>query len=149
MAPGMHPLISARYLTLVILISLGQWAGTSCSNGEMHKNEQLREEIITVHDAAMEKIGYMYQLQVQLQTLDAQNVEYKKNIEEAMDKLKQADTMMFDWMHQYQTLAVDSDLAKDTLYRQQQLQMIANIQQLTNESIHLSEKLLKTEPFAK
>ena len=111
----------------------------------MHKNEQLREEIITVHDAAMEKIGYMYQLQVQLQTLEAQNGEHKKNIQEAMDKLKQADTMMFDWMHQYQTLAVDSDLAKDTLYRQQQLQMIANIQQLTNESIKLSEKLLKTE----
>ena len=141
----MHPLISAKNLILIILISLGQWTGTSCSNGEMRKNEQLREEIITVHDAAMEKIGYMYQLEVKLRTLAARNREHKKDIEEAMDKLKQADTMMFDWMHQYQTLAVDSNLAKDTLYRLQQLKMISEVQLLTNVSIKLSEKLLKIE----
>ncbi len=114
----------------------------SCTDEQNRENSRLREEIITVHDRAMDKIGLMYELEIKLQTLATNDPARKKTFDQAISDLQNANKMMFDWMHQYQTLAVDSEPEKDNVYRRQQLLMIREVQRLTDESIGISETIL-------
>lgn len=113
----------------------------ACTDEQTRENTRLRDEIIEVHDKAMDKIGYMYELELKLGNITADSSQ-KKAIDNAISALQKANKMMFDWMHQYQTLAVDPELKKDNTYRHQQLLMISEVQRLTDESIEQSEKLL-------
>lgn len=113
----------------------------ACTDEQTRENTRLRDEIIEVHDEAMDKIGYMYELELKLGNITADSSQ-KKAIDNAISALQKANKMMFDWMHQYQTLAVDPELKKDNTYRHQQLLMISEVQRLTDESIEQSEKLL-------
>jgi hypothetical protein len=113
-----------------------------CQNAAVQENDHLREEIIRVHDLAMEKIGYMYELEVKLEDLSVADRDTEDEIKKAISHLQTANTMMFDWMHQYQTLAVESTLEKDNEYRSTQLLMITKVQQQTDRAIQISEKLL-------
>lgn len=113
----------------------------ACTDEQTRENTRLRDEIIEVHDKAMDKIGYMYELELKLGNITADSSQ-KKSINNAISALQKANKMMFDWMHQYQTLAVDPELKKDNTYRHQQLLMISEVQRLTDESIEQSEKLL-------
>jgi hypothetical protein len=90
----------------------------------------------------MDKIGSMYELELELGNSSIADSAQKKSIDNAISALQRANKMMFDWMHQYQTLAVDPELGKDSTYRHEQLLMIREVQRLTDESIKLSEKLL-------
>ena len=114
----------------------------ACTDEQTRENNRLRDEIIEVHDEAMDKIGSMYELELKLGNSSIADSAQKKSIDNAISALQRANKMMFDWMHQYQTLAVDPELGKDNTYRHEQLLMISEVQRLTDESIKLSEKLL-------
>jgi len=114
----------------------------ACTDDNTIENRKLRDKIIEVHDEAMDKIGYMYELELKLGNISIADNAQKKSIDRAISALQKANKMMFDWMHQYQTLAVDPEPVKDNAYRQEQLLMITEVQRLTNESIERAEKLL-------
>ena len=118
------------------------FAISACTDEKTIENRRLRDKIIEVHDEAMDKIGYMYELELKLGNISITDDAQKKSIDRAISALQKANKMMFDWMHQYQTLAVDPEPGKDNTYRQEQLLMISEVQRLTDESIQLSEKLL-------
>ena len=118
------------------------FAISACTDEKTIENRRLRDKIIEVHDEAMDKIGYMYELELKLGNISIADNAQKKSIDRAISALQKANKMMFDWMHQYQTLAVDPEPGKDNTYRQEQLLMISEVQRLTDESIQLSEKLL-------
>lgn len=118
---------------------------SACTNEQTRENNRLREKIIEVHDQAMEKIGYMYELEITLQTISKPESVQKKSIDDAISRLQKANTLMFDWMHQYQTLAVDTEPEVDNTYRHQQLVLIREVQRLTDESIERAETLLEKE----
>lgn len=126
-------------ITIIVLALAG------CRSAAEQKNDQLQEEIIRVHDLAMEKIGYMYELEVKLEQLPGRDKETEEAVREVISHLKNANTMMFDWMHQYQPLAVDDSLDQDSSYRERQLLEIRKVQELTNDSIRDSEQLLESE----
>jgi hypothetical protein len=118
---------------------------SACTNEQSLENNQLREEIIAVHDQAMEKIGYMYELEIKLQTISQPEPAQKKDVDDAVSRLQEANKLMFDWMHQYQTLAVDAEPERDNAYRNSQLLLIKEVQRLTNEAIQKAEKLLEDQ----
>lgn len=116
-----------------------------CQDHRTAENERIREEIIRVHDEAMEKIGYMYELETRLQTIEnhPRIADAKPTPTElAISHLQQANKSMFDWMHQYQTLAVSKEISSDTRYRIEQLEKIERVQRLTMQAIARAEELL-------
>ena len=115
---------------------------SACTDEQTSENSRLREEIIAVHDEAMEKIGLMYELEVKLQAIANADLLRKKSLDQAIADLQQANKKMFDWMHQYQTLAVSADIAKDNEYRHQQLLLIQEVQRLTDTAIEMSLAIL-------
>ena len=131
-----------RFLGPILVVFL---AISACTDERTRENNRLREKIIEVHDQAMDKIGYMYELEVTLQTISKRGSAQKKSIDDAISRLQKANKLMFDWMHQYQTLAVDTEPEADNTYRHQQLLLIREVQRLTDESIELSETLLEKE----
>ncbi|MEE4166851.1 MAG: hypothetical protein V2I35_12685 [Desulfocapsaceae bacterium] len=131
------------YLAPVLLLLL--FIISACMDEQSNENNRLREEIISVHDEAMDKIGYMYELEITLQAIPVADPATKQARDEAVAKLQLANKKMFDWMHQYQTLAVSQDIAEDNRYRKQQLLLIQDVQLVTDESIKKSEKLLNSD----
>jgi hypothetical protein len=126
----------APILVAVLVIS-------ACTDEQTRENNRLRQKIIEVHDQAMEKIGYMYELEITLQSISKPDSVQKKSIDDAISRLQNANKSMFEWMHQYQTLAVDKEPEIDNTYRHQQLVLIRDVQRLTDKSIALSETLLQ------
>ena len=118
---------------------------TSCSDEQAEENERLRNKIIEVHDDAMAKIGTMYLLEKKLKPLKNKDTAHNKLASETIDNLQLANKMMFDWMHQYQTLAVDDNLRIDNEYRREQLELITEVKVLTDTSIKTAEDLLENE----
>ncbi len=125
----------APILALVLVIA-------ACADEQARENNRLREEIIAVHDEAMEKIGSMYELEVKLQTIPNTDPLRQQSVDKAIADLQQANKKMFDWMHQYQTLAVGTDITDDNSYRLQQLHLIQEVQRLTDTSIEMSLDIL-------
>ncbi len=111
-----------------------------CSNPDRRKNEQLREEIIQVHDEAMEKIGYMYQLELFL-TEHQNEASDESMATESIAALQKANREMFSWMHEYQLLAVGKNLRDDNEYRLVERQKIGDVAQLIDNAINQAESL--------
>jgi hypothetical protein len=124
-----------QILALVLVI-------TACTNEQARENNRLRESIIAVHDEAMEKIGYMYELELKLQMVANADPLQQQSIGKVIASLQLANKKMFDWMHLYQTLAVNKDIAKDNSYRRQQLHLIQEVQRLTDTSIEMALNIL-------
>ncbi len=114
-----------------------------CTDPLAHENDALRQEIILVHDEAMEKIGLLYELQNRIKRETGKSAGSSMQPEAYIDALQQADETMFAWMRQYHTLAVDNDLAKDTRYRREQLELIREVQRLMEKAIDQAETYLK------
>ncbi len=115
-----------------------------CSDPLQEENEKLRNEIITVHDLAMDKIGYMYALETRLRNLEPSAELTQETIESRITALQEANRAMFKWMNQYQTLFIAEDLAEDNRYRQEQLVKIETLERMTSEAISAAEQLLST-----
>jgi len=129
----------------LLILALLPLLVNSCQNQQSAENERIRKEIIYVHDQAMEKIGYMYELETRLKAIEHQTDTLNKKqkvIEMAIGNLQQANRTMFDWMHQYQTLAVSKEISSDTRYRIEQLGKIEEVQRLTTKAITIAEELL-------
>ncbi len=114
---------------------------TGCSDPDAEENERLRTTIERVHDEAMARIGYMFELSTELKTLHADCAgATAQQIEAQIAALEAADRAMFDWMHQYQSLFVAEDIDIDNDYRRLQLMMITGVGQLTEEAISAAEQ---------
>ena len=112
-----------------------------CGDPEEQRNEALREEIIAVHDRAMDKIGLMFSLEMKL-TNEPPAGARQEEVERRIDALKEANRAMFQWMNQYQTLGIQGDIAADSRYRLDQLEQIRAVGRLTDRAIEEAEQLL-------
>ncbi len=111
-----------------------------CRDPLIDENEQLQEEIITVHDGAMKNIGLLYDLQKRLKT----EIDCSAECEEYIRTLQQADEAMFAWMRHYRPLPAGRDLEADTRYRRQQLEQIKEVQRMMEKAIREAEAYLKS-----
>ncbi len=145
----------AAYLSLITAppLSRGCWLTAAavlfllwgCSNPLAEENDNLRKEIIEVHDQAMDKIGYMFILESRLKNMQPDPNLSQDSIDITIEALQQANKEMFRWMNQYQTLFVNDDLSRDNSYRQQQLEMIRSVARMTNLAIADAEQILAAD----
>jgi hypothetical protein len=117
----------------------------SCSDPLATENEALRTQITEVHDEAMAKIGYMFELETQLKNLPSDPRLPNARLESSVDALQRANRDMFSWMNQYQTLFVADDLSLDNEYRRTQLEMIRAVSRLTDSAISDAEQILEAD----
>ena len=134
--PGVGLMLGA----LMVLLSL-----CSCTNPLATENEMLRTQITEVHDEAMAKIGYMFELETRLKNLPPDAKLPAGRIKNSIEALQRANRDMFSWMNQYQTLFVDDDLSLDNEYRRKQLEMIWAVSRLTNSAISDAEQILAAD----
>jgi hypothetical protein len=133
---GMAPLLCA--LTAILTL----WG---CSDPLAGENEALRDQITEVHDEAMAKIGYMFELETRLKKLRPDQKLSADLLDSSIDALQQANREMFSWMNQYQTLFVADDLSLDNEYRREQLEMIEAVARLTDAAISDAEQILAAD----
>jgi len=128
-------------ISAFVLLAATLFVFPGCTDPLSRENDALRQEIIVVHDEAMEKIGLIYELQKELKAQASCSGAYEAYV----NALAQADESMFAWMRQYRTLAVDGDLAGDNRYRREQLEQIRAVQQLMEEAIGQAQRYLETQ----
>ena len=116
-----------------------------CSDPLATENEALRTQINLVHDEAMAKIGYMFELETRLKKFPSNPKLPAEHLERSVDALQQANRDMFSWMNQYQTLFVADDLSLDNKYRREQLEMIRAVSRLTDSAITDAEQILEAD----
>ena len=136
------PLFSSNLWLVAAALLLTLWG---CSDPLADENEALREEIIEVHDEAMDKIGYMFVLETRLKKVVPAPELSRESIDNSIAALQQANREMFRWMNQYQTLHVDDDLGRDNSYRRQQLEMIRAVGNMTRQAIDDAEHILAAD----
>jgi hypothetical protein len=134
-----HPRLLRSLLCVTVFAVLAVQLG--CSSPEEKRNEALREEIIEVHDRAMDKIGLMFALEMKLKNESPAGVP-EELINKRIEALKEANRAMFRWMNQYQTLSVAGDTAADSRYRIEQLEQIKEVSRLTDQAIAQAHQLL-------
>lgn len=124
-----------------LLLLLGLFAG--CQNSQQKEVEQLQSEVMHIHDRTMEKMGYMYELESNLQKLIAQkkNNASGERWEEAIQKLQEAQASMMQWMHKYVPPKEGTPYAEQMTYLLDEKQKIMRVEQLTTEAIRLGESL--------
>ena len=126
--------------TVILILSL-----CGCSEPLATENEELRTKITEVHDEAMAKIGYMFELETRLKNLPPDRKLPAERLERSVRALQQANRDMFSWMNQYQTLFVADDLSLDNEYRRRQLEMIEAVSRLTDSAISDAEQILEAD----
>lgn len=111
-----------------------------CGDPEEKRNEALREEIIEVHDRAMDKIGLMYMLETKLKNEPPAGAS-EELIDRRVEALQEANRAMFGWMNRYQPLGVAGDTAADNRYRLEQLEKIKEVSRLIDQAIAEARQL--------
>ena len=125
----------------VFMLALPVLVLAGCRDPDAKENERLRIAVERVHDKAMARIGYMFELSTELKTRATECAAVAaQQIEADIAALEAADRAMFDWMHQYQSLFVDEDIRIDNQYRQVQLTLISEVDRLTDDAISAAEQ---------
>lgn len=139
MTPRQRRLLIRSLHALLLCAALAVQPG--CSSPQEKENEALREEIIEVHDRAMDKIGLMFSLEMRLKNEPPADAP-EETIEARIKALKEANRAMFRWMNQYKTLGVEGDIEADNRYRLEQLERIKEVGRLTDRAIEEAELML-------
>lgn len=125
---------------VALLMLLGLLAG--CQNTQKQEVQQLQSEVMLLHDRTMEKMGYMYELETNLQQLMAQK---EKDVggssQQAIQKLQEAQAAMMQWMHKYVPPKEGTPYAEQMRYLLEEKQKMIRVEQLTTEAIQLGESL--------
>ncbi len=136
---GAGALCAVAAASLWILVS-------GCSDPDTELNERLRSDITLIHDQVMKQTGLIFDLRVRLgrlrEELKNDLQDRGRKIDQLSEALEEADRMMFAWMNQYQTLAVDDDLGVDNAYRQEQLEAIRSVSRKTDTAVSAAEQFI-------
>ncbi|MCG6929061.1 MAG: hypothetical protein LJE64_00780 [Desulfofustis sp.] len=136
---GMGALCAVAAASLWILVG-------GCSDPDTDLNERLRSDITLIHDQVMRQTGLIFDLRVRLgqlrKALENDLQDQGRKIDELSEALEEADRMMFAWMNQYQTLAVDDDIGVDNAYRQEQLEAIRSVSRRTDTAVSAAEQFI-------
>lgn len=101
------------------------------------------KEIMKLHDEAMANSANLLNLKndINLKSDSVIDITIKDSLQGIAFKLKKADKMMLDWMHQYKSPNLNSDTA--VKYLMNQLVKIKAVHEITFESIKEAKTILK------
>lgn len=126
-------------ISLVALVFIASW---SC---EQHPNrEELKKEVMDVHDYAMAKMGTLHDLESKISAaVDTANEAQMKDAASKINALRKADEDMMDWMRQYKEPKESLEYEKMVLYFNEQKVLIEQVKVDTDKSIAGAEEFLK------
>ena len=129
-----------RISVLVILFfAILQYACNS--DGKDTELAKLEDKVMEVHDEVMPEIKYMTKLEKQLKEIKTENAQEKEQIDMMIYNLVEADSLMWDWMHNYK-LPKDKSKEETTSYLNEQLKKIQVVNSKMKSSIKNAESKL-------
>ena len=119
----------------------------SCGNSEKKKIENLKKEVMAVHDSIMPQMGTIIELKSKLkEKLEDTSVVSEKtrdSLKAAVKRLEKADKAMKDWMHNYNPPKLDSmELKNAENYLKEQKDEIIEVRKKFKSSIKRAKELL-------
>jgi len=139
--------VALALLTAIVLTSCSESPKTSDSVGDETAAElrKVEQEVLDIHDEVMPKMGDLNnnrkKLIKRLYTKDS--LEYGLMIRESIDDLEEADSLMWDWMHNYSRPGYDGDLDSVSAYLNSELTRVKVMREKFFVSLSESESLLK------
>lgn len=138
----------SRFCYFLQLISL-YFLLLSCADEHEKSNEELKQEVIAIHDEVMPKMGTLklYRTEVldKIQELSVNSAENESKFEELNlleQDLHQAFEEMFVWMRQFKRSYEEWDEEKTTQYLEEQKVMIEKVNAKIKQSLAAAEKEL-------
>lgn len=137
---------------LFLLISLVVFTECNKSGHEHHdhpaseavrndENEALYDEVMKIHDEAMEKIGEIHRLKKILNDkINSQALEKTAAIGTTITQLDSADKGMFDWMHDFNPPGDTMDKEAYREYMESELEKIKKVRQDIIEALQAAEE---------
>ncbi|MDN3669979.1 hypothetical protein QWY93_11640 [Echinicola jeungdonensis] len=130
---------------LVFLLIIGL---LSCSSNRVD-NEELKEEVISIHDEVMPKMGELKSLQKEFSQKAQQltledSVAHKEEVKELKNvaqELEQAYEGMFEWMRQFEVDFQDMTEEEVTQYLNEQKEKVKQVNKSIKEALEKAEKL--------
>ncbi|RMG26654.1 MAG: hypothetical protein D6730_08635 [Bacteroidetes bacterium] len=122
---------------------------TSSANKE--NGEELFKTVMHIHDEAMAQMGEIQLLKKQLSDYSAKVLdgeveagqEVFKTIGQLQSKLEQADDMMMDWMHNFDTKWNEKAEQEGIAYLKQEEKRIREVKKAMDESIAAAQQFLQ------
>ena len=142
-----HWVTGLALLMTIALTSCSDTADSAGSEGEDATAElrKIEQEVLDIHDEVMPKMGDLNnnrkKLIKRLYTRDS--VEYGMRIRESVDNLEEADSLMWDWMHNYSRPSYDKDLDSVEAYLNAELVKVKVMREKFFSGLSESEALLK------
>lgn len=137
-------LILAGLLPAVFIVLL------ACGPSKRQKEEQLRSEVMAIHDEVMPRTEEMYRLRKRLQGMadsllkqDLTDTLLRHEIERLIFKLRKADDSMMSWMHGYNGGAGLYDHDELMQYLQEEKTKIEAVRQAIKEAIDSTNAFLE------
>lgn len=111
------------------------------SNGKDSELSALEEKVMEVHDEVMPEIKYMTKLEKQLKALNVESEIGKNGVATLITNLVEADSLMWDWMHNYK-VPKEKTVEETKAYLQGQLDKIQIVSNKMKSSIKEAEAKL-------
>ncbi len=127
------------YLRLLIIPVL---FGLITTTSALADNRQLADEVMEIHDAAMEKMTDMYELKLQLKELETQTGP-SEELTGAIDDLQHAHSGMMRWMREYKPPQNNQEQSAVQNYLQNELEKIREVSRKIDTSLSNGLRLLK------
>jgi len=132
----------------IILITLALLVG--CSDQKKSAVDELKDNVMAVHDEVMPKMGdimkYKKQLNNRIDELvddgAEENAEKIAELKKAVDNLDNSHKDMMNWMHQFNSNF--DDMVEDEImkYLNEQMKKIENVANTTNAALKNAEEIL-------
>ena len=120
-----------KYIALTLLL-LG------CTQAEEKLSQELKENVLGLHDDLMGKTEQIVSLKSKLDSLSsgADSVQVKR----LLGALNKADNSMMDWMHQFSIDSLDKmEVGAKMIYLQKQYEQLTGLQKLTDSTLHAAQ----------
>jgi hypothetical protein len=140
-----YPALNVPGLLLAVLCIL-----SACGPSKKQKEEQLRSEVMAIHDEVMPRTEEMYRLRKRLQAMadsllkqDLTDTLLRHEIERLILQLRKADDSMMSWMHNYNGGAGLYDHNELMRYLQEEKRKIEAVRQAIIEAIDSTNAFLE------
>jgi hypothetical protein len=120
-----------KYIALTLLL-LG------CTQAEEKLSQELKENVLGLHDDLMGKTEQIVSLKSKLDSLSS-GVD-SVQVQRLLGALNKADNSMMDWMHQFSIDSLDKMKAgAKMIYLQKQYEQLTGLQKLTDSTLHAAQ----------
>lgn len=122
----------------ILIILVVFFCVSSCNEVEKKMSQELKDQVMQLHDQLMGKTEDIVKLKSGLDSLV--NGKDSVNVFQLIHALDKADESMMDWMHQFSIDSLEKMNALDKIsYLKKQLEALKNLDKSTDSSVHAAK----------